>query len=82
MKARGYKTYDDIVRVAAKRARQDGILSATVDDDFPAFGKAYRSLSADEWSCIRSITMERHFALNWLCGYAPGNNWDETPTDT
>lgn len=29
-----------------------------------------------------SIIMERHFALNWLCGMAPGNRWDETPTDT
>jgi len=26
--------------------------------------------------------MERHKALNWLCGFAPGNRWDETPTDT
>jgi hypothetical protein len=31
---------------------------------------------------VSSATIERHFALNWLRGYAPGNEWDETPTDT
>ncbi len=45
-------------------------------------GKAYRDLDDDEWSTVSSIAMERHFALNWLSGYAPNNNWDETPTET
>jgi hypothetical protein len=31
---------------------------------------------------VGSITEERHFALNWLCGYAPDNDWDATPTPT
>ena len=43
---------------------------------------SYRDLTDEEWSSIRSIAFERHFALNWLCGYAPDNRWDETPTDT
>jgi hypothetical protein len=53
-----------------------------IDEDFAVHGKAYRDLSPEEWSEVRSITLERHFALNWLCGYAPNNRWDETPTDT
>jgi hypothetical protein len=81
MIASGLRTYDDIVRVAAEQAAKDGV-AATVDADFAVRGKPYRALTAEEWSEIRSITMERHFALNWLCGYAPGNRWDDTPTDT
>lgn len=81
-KARGFKTHDDIVRFTAKKAHEQGIIPAAIDEDFPAFGKAYRSLTSAEWFCIRSITKERHFALNWLCGYAPGNKWDDTPTNT
>ena len=53
-----------------------------IHDDFPAKGKAYRDLTADEWSEVRSVCAERHYALNWLCGYAPGNDWDHTPTET
>lgn len=80
--AAGFDSYDSIVRVTAKMAAARGDISNTIDEDFPAFGKAYRDLSNDKWSQIRSITMERHFALNWLCGYAPDHRWDETPTDT
>jgi hypothetical protein len=80
-RAAGFSSYDDIVRFTAKTMAEEGRISA-IDEDFPAKGKAYRKLSADEWSEVQSITMERHFALNWLCGYAPENEWDETPTDT
>jgi hypothetical protein len=53
-----------------------------VDEDFAVGGKAYRDLSAEEFANVTSITVERHFALNWLCGRAPENRWDETPTAT
>ena len=76
------KCWDDVVRFTAPQAVEQGLLSHAVDDDFPAFGRAYRDLSAEEWSRARSIARERHFALNWLCGYAPGNRWSETPTAT
>lgn len=82
MQAAGLHTFDDIVRLSARRAAEAGLIGACADGDFQARGKPYRELSGDEWSEVRSITMERHFALNWLCGYAPGNRWDETPTDT
>ncbi len=81
MAANGLKSYEDIIRVAAEQAVRDGI-ATTMAGDFAACGKPYHSLTAKEWSAVRSITVERHFALNWLCGYAPGNRWDETPTDT
>jgi hypothetical protein len=80
-RAAGFNSYDDIVRFTAKKLGEEGRISP-IAGDFPARGKAYRKLSAEEWSEVQSITMERHFALNWLCGYAPENQWDETPTDT
>lgn len=81
-RAAGFKSYDDIVRFTARKFMEDGHMPACIDDDFPAKGKPYRELNEEEWSEVRSITIERHYALNWLCGYAPGNDWDNTPTDT
>jgi len=81
MRAAGVETLDDIVRLTAKHGKEEGRFEV-IDEDFAVHGKAYRDLSPEEWSEVRSITLERHFALNWLCGYAPNNRWDETPTDT
>jgi hypothetical protein len=78
----GFHSYDDIVRFSARNAAQKGTIPPCIGDDFPAKGKAYRDLTDEEWRVVRSITAERHLALNWLCGYAPDNKWDETPTDT
>lgn len=78
----GFSSYDEIVRKIAVEAARRGELAGLIDDDFAAKGKAYRDLSAEEWSEVSSITVERHRALNWLCGYAPANRWDRTPTDT
>jgi hypothetical protein len=82
LQAKGFSSYDDIVRDAAGMAAADGMIPECIDSDFPVNGKAYRQLSEKEWSKVKSITMERHLALNWLCGYAQGNRWDETPTGT
>jgi hypothetical protein len=76
------RNYDDVVRFSARALKQEGALPEIIDADFPAKGKAYRDLTRDEWQEVRSVTMERHFALNWLCGYAPGGRWDDTPTET
>jgi hypothetical protein len=76
-----FKSYDEVVRLSAKAAKEAGTLEI-IDEDFSIKGKAYRDLTQEEWSPIKSIAFERHFALNWLCGYAPDNRWDETPTDT
>ncbi len=82
MKRAGINTYDDIVRMSAKAAREEKTDIGLIDEDFALLGKAYRDLSDEEYAQVTSITMERHFAFTWLCGYAPGNRWDETPTDT
>ena len=80
MREAGFSCFDDIVRRSAEFHAADGLFVA-IDEDYPVFGKAYRDLSDEEWAKVRSITMERHFALNWVCGYAPKHRWDETPTD-
>jgi hypothetical protein len=76
-----FKSYDEIIRFSAKAASEkDGL--KIIDEDFAVSGKAYRDLTDAEWSEASSIAVERHFALNWLSGYAPENCWDETPTET
>jgi hypothetical protein len=78
----GFESFEQIVQQVANEAYKQGDLSEIIGDDFSAKGKPYRDISDDEWSEVRSITMERHHALNWLYGYAKGNQWDKTPTDT
>jgi hypothetical protein len=75
-------TLPKVVQMCAEKAAAEGLFRAPLGDDFPAFGRPYREISSEEWSQATSIAMERHKALNWLCGHAPGNRWDETPTDT
>lgn len=75
-------TRAEVIRMSAEGAASDGLFKAPLGDDFPAFGQPYRDISPEQWSQAASIVMERHRALNWLCGYAPDNQWDETPTDT
>lgn len=82
MRSAGFRSYDDIVRFTARKAAETKMIPPCLEEDFPARGKAYRDLTQEEWSEVRSITVERHFALNWLCGRAPKNRWDETPTAT
>ncbi len=81
MRSAGLETFDDIVRLIANHYKEEGLIEV-VDEDFAVRGKAYHDLTSEEWFEVRSIAVERHFALNWLCGYAPNNRWDETPTDT
>lgn len=71
---------DEIVRETAHAASEEGDIVEPIEEDFPAFGKPYRDLDAEEYAEATSIAMERHFALNWLRGYS--RDWDETPTDT
>jgi hypothetical protein len=82
LKRAGLNNFDDIIRFSAKKAFETGTLTELMDDDFVFSGKPVRSLSKDEFSRASSIIIERHYALNWLCGMAPGNRWDDTPTDT
>ncbi len=76
----GDNDLDAIARQAAALSHAEGGIPTPIDGDFPFDGKAYRDLDADEYALASSIALERHYALNWLCGYA--EDWDRTPTDT
>ena len=78
----GLPSYDKIIEMSANAALKSGDIPRIIDNDFVACGKAFRDLTDEEWQGVRSVTIERHYAMNWLCGYAPGNKWDRTPTDT
>ena len=75
-------SWEEIVRLTTEAAVEKGTLDAARDGDFKAMGKGFRWLTEDEWSSVQSIVMERHRAINWLCGYAPDNRWDDVPTHT
>jgi len=82
MVSQGLNSLDDVIRLSAKDGYETGYLKEIKDEDYVVEGIPFRDLSRDKWSCVNSIIMERHYALNWLCGYAPRNKWDETPIDT
>ncbi len=75
-------TFPLIIQDAAEAGLAGGAVTAVLEGDFPAFGAPYRDASAEQYHVLTSIAMERHRAFNWLCGKAPGNRWDRTPTDT
>jgi hypothetical protein len=71
--------YTECVRSAARKGAAHGWFVA-VNEDFPAFGKAYADLSLEEYRQATSLAQERLWGLNWICGYA--RNWDRVPLDT
>lgn len=82
MKNAGIYSLDDIVKKTANLAYKNGDIKEIIDEDFVFKGISFRALNKDDFSEITSIIIERHYSLNWLCGYAPNNDWDKTPTDT
>ncbi len=75
-------TIEGAIARAVEHAHSEGIVADILDGDGNVNGTAYRQLDQDAWSTIASISIERHYALNWLAGYATDNDWDATPTDT
>jgi hypothetical protein len=63
----------------AKAALEAGLVSTLAQGDLVALGRPYSALSEDELEELGSIALERHSALNWLCGYS--DDWDNVPTD-
>lgn len=82
MRDAGIVSLDDVVQMTAKSAYSNGEIKEIIDNDFVFKGKPFRDLNKEDFDEATSIIIERYYALNWLCGLAPRNNWDETPTDT
>ncbi len=80
--SQGINNLDDIVRMSAINAFKNKWINEIIDDDFVYQNCPIRNINEDQFATIYSTIYERHFAINWLCGYSPDNNWDETPIDT
>lgn len=81
LQRRGLHSLDGVVR-ATVRLVQNTCAVEIADEDFVAKGKPFRELSDEELHELLGIVWERHRALNWLCGFAPGNDWAAVPTET
>jgi hypothetical protein len=75
-----YANFDQLIAATAMRGFEQGLLPAPMRGDFRAYGKVYRHLTAEQHTEAHSIAVERHHALNWLCG--EGESWDDVPLDT
>ena len=75
-----FATFDQLIAATAMRGFEQGLLPAPMRGDYRAFGKVYRHLSPEQHDEARSIAVERHHALNWLC--REGRSWDDVPLDT
>jgi hypothetical protein len=75
-----YASFDQLIAATAMRGYEQGILPAPTRGDFGAFGKVYRHLSPEQHAEAHSIAVERHHALNWVCGL--GHDWADVPLDT
>ena len=75
-----YDSFDQLIAATAMRGFEQGVLPAPVRGDFRAYGSVYRNLSREQHAEAHSVAVERHHALNWLCG--EGDSWDDVPLDT
>jgi hypothetical protein len=75
-----FATFDQLIAATAMRGYEQGVLPAPIRGDFRAYDRVYRHLSAEQHAEAHSIAVERHHALNWLCGL--GESWDDVPLDT
>lgn len=75
-----YASFDQLIAATAMRGSERGLLPPPLRGDFRAYDKVYRHLSPAELAEAHSIALERHRALNWLCGR--GESWDDVPLDT
>ncbi len=71
----GEALFEELVRFSSHWGHSQGMIPLPIDADFPAFGKAYRDLDAEQFRRARTIARARHRAFNWLAGEA--REWDD-----
>jgi hypothetical protein len=75
-------TYEGRIAHVTQGAHEHGAIPAPVQGDFPVGGQAVTALPDAALTKLHTTAYYRHFALNWVCGYAPPDGWEETPTHT
>src|SRR4051794_126302 len=63
-----YATFDQLIAATAMRGFEQGVLPAPIRGDFRAYERVYRHLTPEQHREAHSLAVERHHALNWLCG--------------
>lgn len=74
------ETYEGTIPRAVEHALDEGIIEGPVRGDLDVDGTAFAELEQPQFADAYSVSLERLFAMNWVCGYA--DDWDQTPTDT
>ncbi len=75
-----WQSFDQLIAATAMHGFESGLLPVPLRGDFRAFETVYRRLTPSQHAVAHSIAVERHHALNWLCGL--GSTWEDVPTDT
>lgn len=73
------QTYEATITGAAEAAARDGLIAEVVAGDVGCDGRPYHALADQEFADAASTALERHHALNWICG---DDDWDDVSTDT
>ena len=69
------KSYEEAIKILAKKAFDLGAIKEILENDFSVKGKPFSLLEGEEYVYISNIIIERYLTLNWLCGYY--KSWDE-----
>jgi hypothetical protein len=75
-----WQSFDQLIAATAMHGYDSGLLPLPLRGDFRAFDSVYRRLTPSQHAVTHSIAIERHRALNWLCGL--GSTWEDVPTET
>lgn len=77
------QTFAGTVGQAIEAALEEGLISdeQVRDGDLLVGDVLYQELG-QEFGSLASLAVERHYALSWLAGRSPSNDWDATPTNT
>lgn len=75
-----WQSFDQLIAATAMHGYDSGLLPLPLRGDFRAFDSVYRHLTPSQHAVTHSIALERHRALNWLCGL--GSTWEDVPTET
>jgi hypothetical protein len=67
IRPQGAVSFTEIIRETAEQAYQDRYLTAPINNDFPAYGRAYGECTNEQKQTITRIAQERSAALDWLC---------------
>lgn len=65
--------WDELVRVTAHWAHQEGLCEAPIDDDLPVRGQPFRNLEAFTKATLFRQATNRIWTLNWLMGSEAGS---------